>query len=252
MISKLTIEQINGLSISELELLRYLDGHKEEIQDLSIQKLANMRFVSTATIIRLCKKIGYNGYSELKYHLKQEAQNDQNSRQSETVKNIIDKNLLMIRQTSELIDEESIEKIVNTMKDANRIHFFGKGITSTILSYFSKLLLTRGIINGYYEDTHIAYIAAEQMTDKDVLFLCSLSGTTHQTVRMGQIAKSRGATVISVTINSQNELSKIADYPLCFHNEQGVNKPNDIISREPIFFILNVIITAYFNKLDKQ
>jgi DNA-binding MurR/RpiR family transcriptional regulator len=248
MISKLSLDQMNALSISELELLRYLDGHKLEIQDLSIQKLAQMRFVSTATIMRLCKKIGFKGYSELKFYLKEEAQNQIQVNQNPTIQDVIKMNLRSIEETASHLDDHMLEKIVDVMLASKTIHFFGKGITSTILSYISKLLLTRGVINGYYEDTHIAYIAAEQMSEDDVVFICSLSGSTHQTIRMGQIAKSRGAKVITITTTTQNELSKIADYAISFHSEGDLIKPDDIVSREPILFILNTIVTLYFNK----
>ena len=252
LISKLSLDQINALSISELELLRYLDGHKLEIQDLSIQKLAQMRFVSTATIMRLCKKIGFKGYSELKFYLKEEANQDVEINPNPTIRDVIKMNLMSIEETAARLDEKMLDHIVDVMLEAKCIHFFGKGITSTILSYISKLLLTRGVINGYYEDTHIAYIAAEQMTSSDVVFICSLSGSTHQTIRMGQIAKSRGAKVITITTNTQNELSKIADFALSFQSQGDLIKPDDIVSREPILFILNIIVSLYFNRKKQE
>ncbi|HBP26258.1 MAG TPA: hypothetical protein DD618_04830 [Acholeplasmatales bacterium] len=72
MLSKINIDIINSLTISELDVLRFVDNNKKQILDWSIQTLSKTTFVSTATIMRLCKKLGYSGFSELKYRLKEE------------------------------------------------------------------------------------------------------------------------------------------------------------------------------------
>lgn len=36
-----------------------------------IQQLANENYVSTTFIVKMCKRLGYEGYSELYYHLSQ-------------------------------------------------------------------------------------------------------------------------------------------------------------------------------------
>ena len=63
------VEVINSLSSLELELLRYINSHKEDVVTSSIQDLAKNSFVSTTTVIRLCKKLHLDGYSHLKYFM---------------------------------------------------------------------------------------------------------------------------------------------------------------------------------------
>ena len=55
MIENLSIEIINSLTLSELDVLRFIDKNIEKIFSLSIQDLAKESFSSTATIIILCK-----------------------------------------------------------------------------------------------------------------------------------------------------------------------------------------------------
>ncbi|WP_025724386.1 MurR/RpiR family transcriptional regulator [Acholeplasma granularum] len=249
MINKMTINQLNSLSILELELLRYLDSHKSEIQNLSIQKLAEMRFVSTATIIRLCKKIGFKGYIELKYYLQEETLKDSLRLKTTGVIDVLNNSVETINKTSKMLNLKQVEALIDLMLEPNkRIHFFGKGLNSTILSYFNKLLLTRGVISGFYEDTHIAYIAAEKMNKDDIVVLCSLSGKTHQVIRMAQISKSRSATIVTVTSNDPNEIAKSADFPFSFYKSEEHIGPDDIASREAIMFILNIIFQEYLKR----
>ena len=56
------VEVINSLSSLELELLRYINSHKEDVVTSSIQDLAKL-FVSTTTVIRYVKKLHLDGYS---------------------------------------------------------------------------------------------------------------------------------------------------------------------------------------------
>ena len=62
---------ISSLSSLELELLRYINANKQAVCNMSIQELAKNTFMSTTTIIRLCKKLNLAGYSHLKFFLRE-------------------------------------------------------------------------------------------------------------------------------------------------------------------------------------
>ncbi|MDD3999813.1 MAG: MurR/RpiR family transcriptional regulator [Bacilli bacterium] len=245
MFSKLSIDVINSLTISEIDVLRFVDNNKSRVLNWSIQYLSKETFVSTATIMRLCKKLGFSGFTELKYHLKEEINTSEQFGKPETLTDIINHNMTSLLETSELLDEKMVLEVVKLMMKPMRIHFFGKGLTYTVLTYAAKQLLTCNRSNSIYQDTHIAYLVAESMDENDLLFLASLSGNTHQVVRMAQIAKSRKATVVTLSANNNNELSKIGDYNFGIYNIKEKIKPYDISSRLPILFILNIIITIY-------
>ena len=87
------------------------------------------------------------------------------------------------------------------------------------------------------------------MNKNDCVFLASLSGKTHQTVRMGQIAKSRGATIISLTGTKENDLAKLGDYHLSVVTSQLNDSKIDNVSRAPMLIILNIILETYFNQI---
>lgn len=247
MLSTISIETINSLTISELDVLRFVDNNKKLVLDWSIKNLSQKTFVSTATIMRLCKKLGFSGFSELKYYLKEKVCYEERTKRPATFDDLINQNVKSIVETAKMLDEAMIMEVVSHMKAKTNIHFFGKGLTSTVLNYASKQLLTYNRSNFNYEDTHIAYLVAESMNENDLLFVCSLSGNTHQVVRMAQIAKSRNATVVTITSSNNNELSKIGDYNFAIHKEEEECRQYDISSRLPILFILNIIISIYID-----
>lgn len=248
MLSKITIDKINSLTMSELDVLRFIDNNKSLVLEYSIKTLSKATFVSTATIIRLCKKLGYSGFSELKYFIREEINYLENYKKTTTFDEIVSSNVRSLSETGFRLNEEKVMGIVNIMLKPTRIHFFGKGLTTTVLNYASKQLLTYNRSNYTYHDSHIAYIAADSMDENDLLFVCSLSGKTHQVLRMAQIAKSRNATVVTISSNKENELAKLGDFNLSVFEDVEKSRRHDISSRGSILFILNIIITLYIDK----
>ena len=81
-----------------------------------------------------------------------------------------------------------------------------------------------------------------------MIFLASLSGKTHQVVRVAQIAKSRGAKIITLTGRRVNELSKLGDINFKVANERVGSTKHDFSSRLAMIYVLEVIIGVYLNE----
>ncbi|MDO5551271.1 MAG: MurR/RpiR family transcriptional regulator, partial [Lachnospiraceae bacterium] len=63
---------IKSLTNNELNILKYVYAHTDDILNMSIHELAKQVSYSSATILRFCKKLGYSGYAEFKYELYKE------------------------------------------------------------------------------------------------------------------------------------------------------------------------------------
>ena len=57
----------NHYTESEQQVIDYLLDHLENLTLLSINDLAKKSYTSNATIIRLCHKVGYQGYRNLNW-----------------------------------------------------------------------------------------------------------------------------------------------------------------------------------------
>lgn len=245
MLKKIDIEVLNSLTITELTALRYISSNKKDILKMSIQEAAEKNFISTTTIIRLCKKIGFSGFSELKFFIKEELSKQDELDQNLSYENIVNEHIKNIVETKNLISRELIVKAVDKMIKAENIHFFGKGLTNAVASYYSKILFTLGVNNYIYHDTHIAYLAAEKMTKKDLVFIISLSGNTNQAVRLAQIAKGNKAFIISITSNTPNQLSLLSNLQLTFSANDPNERVADSVSRTPALFLFDVIVEVF-------
>ena len=242
---------LNSLSSLELEILRYIDNHKNEICDMPIQILAKNTFISTTTIIRLCHKLNLEGFSHLKFFIKNNAlKNAEDSLpvKAFSVQNTIAEELSDIERTSALLDEAVIEKVADIMAKSLQIHFFAKGLTELTLEYTARHLLSLSKHVTLYQDTHIAYIQSENLSDKDIIFLASLSGETEQVVRVAQIARSRNATVITFSVNPTSSLAKLGNYNFQLINDAETTLEVDTKSRCQLMFILNILVKAFIYK----
>ena len=66
------------------------------------------------------------------------------------------------------INLDMVQEIAALMHQKMQIHFFAKGLTSIVFDYASRHLLSLSRHVTLYQDTHIAYIQAEQLTENDI------------------------------------------------------------------------------------
>lgn len=62
----LRLKALTKLTESEEILSTYICNHPGGIVNMDVNKLCQKNFVSKPTVYRLCKKLGINGYSDLK------------------------------------------------------------------------------------------------------------------------------------------------------------------------------------------
>lgn len=255
MFQSFPVEVINSLSTLELELLRYISTHKEEVVSSSIQDLSKNTFVSTTTVIRLCKKLNLDGYSHLKYFIRQLLEHErtgEDAYSSHSLEDLLKEELSDIERTARGIDLATVREIASLMREKGQIHFFAKGLTHIVFEYAARHLLSLSRHVTIYTDTHIAYIQAEHMTENDIVFLASLSGETEQVIRVAQIAQSRRANIVTFTVTPTSRLAKIGAYHFLMVNDATTTLDVDTKSRCQLMLILNLIIKAFAQLTDEE
>lgn len=244
-------EYLQSLSQSEYEVLEYIYKHKNEVLNMSIKELSSSTFFSTATIMRLCKKLKLSGFSELKYMLRREMKTtSQKELETYPVEEMSEIFCNDLHETCGLLHPSNVQKLVEYLLSDKRIHFFAKGITMSTLKYFSKYLLSCNRANICYEDTHIAYLATQQMNENDIVIVASKSGSTTQVIKLVQMAKARNAIVIAFVGIGKTPLSALADVNFYISNTSILTtKCNyDMASRAPFILLFDIIINQYLQK----
>ena len=65
-------ENTPQLNRSDNEILSYCVRHHEQVARLKVTELADKLFISPASVIRFCKKLGFSGFAEFKASLRME------------------------------------------------------------------------------------------------------------------------------------------------------------------------------------
>lgn len=244
---------LNNLTQSELTTLRYIDSHKKEVVGMSIQKLSKKIFISTATILRLCKKMNFTGYSELKYALKNSLSENRNQNTSEKSElSALSDTFQVIDNTCRLLDPKALETITGFLLSDKKIHLYGGGLSTPVLEYMQRFLLSAGRPCFFYSTAPLTYRAAEKMNENDVILIGSSSGATPSVTRIAQISKNSKATIVAITNLDGNPLSQLADISLFTLINNRDYYGTEIKSRASMFFIVDTILECYLFRLTEQ
>lgn len=235
------------LNRNELEILDFCMKNPKSVQRMKINDLAESTFTSPASIVRFCKKLGFTGFAEFKASLSLNIKNSEEALKSHFKEN--PPNLFKdINKSIELINEDILDEVLELLHNANRIEFFGEGSSRIVCSEVAKKFRTIGKTAFNYDDNSMMYISAASLTENDVIFAVSISGETIQVLKALNIAKTRGAKIISLTDISNNSQSKLADKSLYVTSTSFTRENNNIVSRTQALIIAEYVFFRYLEK----
>jgi DNA-binding MurR/RpiR family transcriptional regulator len=226
------------LNDTDDQVVEYISQNKELVVAKSIQHLAATLFTVPNTITRLSKKLGYDGFSQLKNSLKDELDTAKNADE--------DSSYYYIQKTFELLDMERIETIARMIHEAKHVLFFGVGDTADFCEMMVRHLRVAGKASEFSLHRHEMLHMMEQMTKQDVLFLISLSGETQQVLEMAEKAKEKGISIVSLTHFSRNSLEKAASINLYCYAPKKMKNGYTITDRTPAMIVLQALSQFYW------
>lgn len=207
-----TQDKISKFNTIEMDIYMYLQENSKDIDELKIRELASRLHVSTATILRFCKKLGCSGYAEFKYKYK-ESMAPTVTKFTREVKGS-DKYFRFDTDDGAQELENRILEVAEFMKTANKIIFIGDG-TSGVMAKYGALFLTTMGRSAQYIDAPFVPIPVEDHSSTLVIAL-SVSGETVALIDRLEGFKSLGAKLTSITNGKENTISKLVDIALYY------------------------------------
>ena len=244
------VEAFQSLSDSEKYLLDYIGENLDAIPGLSIVKLSEYSTVSTATIVRLMKKIGYNGYSSFKFAVKEQLDSSVHTDSLEEIdkdiRQAIKKNELEVIHTISLLNTQTLEKAVQAIYNAQKIYLFSRGFSERIAKDMSiKLQLL-----GKYSELHTAPSLIKGISKKlkksDLAIFISLGGETPELVEACKNCSINQVNTITITTNAESPLAKMSVITLNgYKSPVSLLQEFDVSSRLPLEVISRILLDAY-------
>ena len=231
----------NKLTNSEQKVFTYIYTNQQKVIKMKINDLAKETFTSKTVIINLSQKLGFEGFSDLKYYLKSNNSADDDIKVLEDLQYGLKQN---IEKTFVVIEADLYKKISREVIEAKTVYVFARGTSKEAGYYLNHLLLTLGIKCIFVKDYNLLTLVGNTLESDELVILISLSGNTEKILEVANIAKVKGSRTIAITSFGNNELSKISDYTLHCVSNDTETKFNDSISRIGMFIVIEMLVNS--------
>lgn len=212
----------SGLSKGHKRIADFIKNNYEKASFMTAAKLGKTVGVSESTVVRFASHVGFDGYPELQKHLQELVKSHLTSVQrmevaanrmggDDIINDAFAADAEMLKRTREGVSREDFFGSVAAINKAHKIYVLGSRSSASLAS-FAAFYLNYLCDNVVLIDTSSTSEMFEQMfriSEQDVCVAISFPRYSNQTINALSFAKSRGATIISIT---DGEMSPIAQY----------------------------------------
>ncbi len=208
-------QHTNKLSELDNEIIQYILEHTDEVIGLSILELADKIHISKSSILRLTKKLGFSGYSEFKYFLRQE----QTSRlASETEQLLYDKQMDDIQRTLNHLKAADLLPINDMLGRSKTIYCYSTGFSQKKpLEEFSKLMLPLEKRVLILPNKTEFDMAMPMISHEDCVIITSFSGETENIKENLTTLAVRKIKTLTITTPGNNYFARNSDFHLNYY-----------------------------------
>lgn len=232
-------EQISKLNEIELFIYNYVLQNYKKVAYMRIRDMAEETNVSTATILRFCRKLGFDGFTEFRYDLK----NKITLMKGEYKITTFDKNDLVDFVNKSSTDDfiAIIRKAASLIRTYNNIVFVGIGNSGIISSFGARYFTEVVKFTTFFNDPFVDPI--REYTEDTLVIAISATGESTQTINIVQRFKLSGAKIISITNSNKSTISKLSDYCIAYNStsQKDILKYKKAASQIEHVFIIEML-----------
>lgn len=235
------------LSETDLYIWDYVEKHKKQCENMTIEQLAAKCNVSRTTILRFTKKLSLKGFGEFKVHLKME--NDDGKQQvSKAVQVCMSYEAMM----QDMIQQD-FREIIEAIYQAERVFVYGTGMVQRTVAKEMKRLFYHGRKNFFDFNGGDEFKAIlKELNGRDLLIIISVSGERTSMLDFVKRAKIKNVPVISMTERLKNPLAELSDYNLYISTTLVEQKLSHVEykSMTSYFMLIEMLILRYLEYLE--
>lgn len=257
------IELCDSMTPLESEIASYILNNKDEITKLKIQELADILFISKSAIHRFVKKIGFNGFNDLKVSIAKENADllENNSyinvnypfQAKDNPRQIAFKLLELyekaIKDTFEYVDLDQIKAVSQLIDSADVIDVYTHAHNSNIAENFQDKMLTIGkSVNcpSSFYNQRLTVLASDQ---KHVAIILSYSGKATFILPIVKKLYEKGVKVIQIGKAGSNYYSQYVTYHLSISDsENNRDRISQFSSHIAMQYIMDVLYGCIYNE----
>lgn len=230
------------LTDNEQEMTRYILANQQQVSQMGIITLGSKLLSSKSSVMRLAKKLGFKGFSDMKYTL-------QHSKITPLLEptDLITNLKHGINHMMNYSEQTNFLPFLTQVKNAKMIYLFATGFSqNNFTKEFSKDLMILGrsnmLISG---ETNLA-LSIKSMTPDDLIIFTSLSGETPIIKDSVRNLVIKQIPIASFTRFGTNFLAKHATFPMYYEAYDLPTTEGEIEnSMIGLALILDIVIRKY-------
>lgn len=212
-------ENYDHIFSAEKKVADFILNYPEKAVNANVSELANFSGVSDATVVRLCKHIGYQGYYQLRICLSRDIGRKQISSGAQktpedTVGTLFQKFASSMIAVGNNLKEEEMVECASLIRSSKQTHIVAVGNTSPLAQYAGFRLGRVGIRCTYNMVPEYFINHVNLAEPGDLVLALSKSGTSKQVVQALELAKERKLKTIVITGHEYSPVSRLADHVL--------------------------------------
>lgn len=261
------IELCDSMTPLESEIASYILNNKDAVTKLKIQELADILFISKSAIHRFVKKIGFNGFNDLKVSIAKENADllENNSyinvnypfQAKDNPRQIAFKLLELyekaIKDTFEYVDLDQVKAVSQLIDSADVIDVYTHAYNSNIAENFQDKMLTIGrSVNcpSSFYNQRLTVLASDQ---KHVAIILSYSGKATFILPIVKKLYEKGVKVIQIGKAGSNYYSQYVTYHLSISDsENNRDRMSQFSSHIAMQYIMDVLYGCIYNVRRKK
>jgi DNA-binding MurR/RpiR family transcriptional regulator len=264
----MTIENMikccDNLTPTENQIAQYILTHREQIQKLSIQNLSEKTFVSKSAIHRFCKKIGVDGFNELKVKFVQDILEEGKGANGIDVnfpfeandsQGIIAQKLLKLYEASitdtyNSINVEELYKAATLLHHAEVIDIYTHAHNSNVAENFQDKMRSIGRMVNCPKSFYEQRCTATASNSKHVALILSYSGKATFLPSIVEVLHENGVEIIWIGRVGTSGISNYIKNHLYISDRENLrNRISQFSSHIAMQYMLDVVFSCIF-KID--
>lgn len=249
------------LSHNETIIADYILKNPDKVLNMNTKQLSQECFVSSATIYRLCEKLGLSGLSELKVkissslssYLKEESDFDfdfpikQNQTHYEIIGKIKEDYEQTLNSTADLFGLDQLRFAVNAMKRAKQIDIYTSAGHIYFAENFKFQMQEIGISIHVPHNEYQQSLLAACSDESHLAIIISFGGRGRLMDSLPRILHDKKTPILLISSYDYNFSDKPADYHLYISPyENHFKKISSFSTRLSVLYILDVLYSCFF------
>lgn len=241
--------RLPDLPQQERKIALFILQDPQFIQSANINQLASTIKVSNATITRFARRVNCSSFTDLKVKLAAAAASSQvntitnQDKSKTTAHQVYDFYNRVLSETQNKLDIKQLKKIIQLIKSAKRVYFYGIGSSGYTSLEATQRLLRMGISAFAETESNNMFMTSSIISKDDLIIAISSTGSTDSLVRAIELAKKNKATVVALTSYDNSPLAQLADIVVGVQDTNYINDARFINSQFSIMYVIDVITT---------